>query len=106
MGRSDADMIADGKLSSYANVDLAEETIAKYMKDHKSEIINWSKNAPGGLFIDAGPNAISAAIDMGKVVGRGFDRTTGQVVNCTKARVVLTADGRGGWHIYTSYPTP
>jgi hypothetical protein len=112
VGRSDADIIAAGltpqgtaRLSSYSDVDMAEKVIAKFIQMKRNEIINWAKSNPSGMSINKGVNPVSEVVDMAPLaVGRTLD-SSGQVVNATKAVVVLVADGRGGWQILTSYPT-
>jgi hypothetical protein len=42
--------------------------------------------------------------DAGRVIGRSLRRGDTGAVDCTRAVIVLRADGEGGFYVLTAYP--
>lgn len=88
--------------STFATREAAERAVSEVVKLRAQEIAIWARSAAA----NAPPKAFTA--DLGRVVGQGVVRSTGQLTRMTAVRVVLrrtTIDGRL-YFVLTAFPVP
>jgi hypothetical protein len=88
------------RASSFSTLRIAESAVSKVMKTNAAKIRAWAQTSPASVLVLSG--------DVGKTVGYGVVRSTGQLVNMRKVMVVLRYKTYNGqpYFILTSYPIP
>ena len=91
-----ADKLGISAASSFLNAATAERVVSKTLAMRKSAINTWAQFAKN-------KQTIQFLYEGNEILGIGVRRSEGVVKNMYNAIVVLEADGRGGWHLLTSY---
>jgi Bacterial CdiA-CT RNAse A domain len=82
--------------STWTDRASAEETVAAALSAERGRVENWTRRG------DRRPN-LALHFDVGRVIGRSIVRGSDQSEPCTRAVIVLRADG-GGFYVLTTYP--
>lgn len=83
--------------STWTDRDAAEITIAEALRAERGRIDNWLRRGT--------PRANSALhYNAGRVIGRSLRRGDSRTVDCTRAVIVLRADGYDSFYVLTAYP--
>lgn len=83
--------------STWTDRDTAETTIAKALRAERARVDNWlRRGTPRGN--------LALHYNARRVVGRSLQRGANQTVECTRALVVLRADGFNSFYVLTAYP--
>jgi len=83
--------------STWTDRATAETTIAEAMHAERGRIDAWMRRGTPRSNLALHYNARH-------VIGRSFQRGYGQAVDCTRAVIVLRADGLDGFYVLTAYP--
>jgi hypothetical protein len=104
VGRSDAELQErlelEGNISaasSWTDRETAEEVVAEGLRAERGRIESWMRRGYRR------PN-LALHYDTGRTIGRSLQRGQSQVANCTRAVIVLRADGPDGFYVLTTYP--
>ena len=83
--------------STWTNREAAEETVAAALRAEQRRVERWiSRGYPRAN--------LALYFDAGHPVGRSLDRGADRAVDCTRAVIVLRADGPEGFYVLTAYP--
>ena len=82
--------------STWTDRAAAEQTVAAAIRAEHGKIENWTRRG------DRRPN-LALHFDARRVIGRSVVRGSEQSEPCTRAVIVLRADG-GGFYVLTTYP--
>jgi predicted small lipoprotein YifL len=104
VGRSDAELRERlehepniSAASTWTNRETAERTIAEALHVERGRIESWMRRGR--------PRTnLALHYDAGQVIGRSLRRGDTHAVECTRAVLVLRADGEGGFYVLTAYP--
>lgn len=104
VGRTDAELRE--RLSRERNISAAstwidqataEATVAAALRAERRRIENWMNRGT--------PRAnLALHYDAGHVIGRSLRRGDSQTVDCTRAVIVLRANGPNSFYVLTTYP--
>jgi hypothetical protein len=83
--------------STWTDRDTAEVTIAEALRAERGRIDNWLRRGTPRTNLALQYNA-------GRAIGRSLRRGDGHTVDCTRAVIVLRADGPNSFYVLTSYP--
>jgi Bacterial CdiA-CT RNAse A domain len=83
--------------STWTDLDTAEATVAEALRAERGRVENWMRR--GGRR----PN-LALHYDASRVIGRSLRRGDSQTVECTRAVIVLRADGPDSFYVLTTYP--
>lgn len=83
--------------SSWTDRETAEETVAEALASNRERIDNWIRRGYPR------PN-LALHYRAGRIIGRSLGRGEDRSVNCTRAVIVLRADGPDLYYVLTSYP--
>jgi hypothetical protein len=83
--------------STWTNSALAEETVAAALRDQAARISQWGARG------ERRPN-LALHYDAGRDIGRSLPRGASETVPCTRAVIVLKANGENGFYVLTTYP--
>lgn len=83
--------------STWTDLETAEETVAKALASESERIDKWIRRGYPR------PN-LALHYDAGRLIGRSLSRGADRAVDCTRAVVVLRADGPEGYYVLTTYP--
>ena len=83
--------------STWADRDIAEETVAAGLRAERGRIENWLSRG------ERRPN-LALHYSTGHTIGRSLQRGASESVPCTSAVIVLRADGLDGFYVLTTYP--
>jgi hypothetical protein len=104
VGRTDAELAERlererniSAASTWTDLDAAETTVAEALRAERGRIESWVRR--GGRR----PN-LALHYDAGRVIGRSLRRGDSQTVECTRAVIVLRADGPDSFYVLTTYP--
>jgi Bacterial CdiA-CT RNAse A domain len=104
VGRTDAELAERlererniSAASTWTDLDAAETTVAEALRAERGRIESWMRR--GGRR----PN-LALRYDAGRVIGRSLRRGESQTVECTRAVIVLRADGPDSFYVLTTYP--
>lgn len=83
--------------STWTDRDAAETTVAEALHADRGRIDRW---------LDRGARRSNLALhfDAARVIGRSLQRGASQAVDCTRAVIVLRADGPNSFYVLTAYP--
>jgi len=91
--------------STFRNKEVADRTIAKFVKENKSEIEAWLK--------DSSENQFQRNVEMNEIIGNVLKRGKGYAPNSksvqtSKATVYIVRDAYStqGWRVETAFPIP
>lgn len=99
-----AEMVAKGfktrAISTFPDLATAERAVSRGLRAHAQGIQTWAKNGGRADF--------TAELDLGREIGRGVMRSTGQIVPMTKVFFVLRMRAYNGMphYVLTAYPIP
>jgi Bacterial CdiA-CT RNAse A domain len=104
VGRSDAELRERlerepniSAASTWTDRETAELTIAEALHAERGRLESWIRRGR--------PRAnLALHYDARQVIGRSLRRGDTQAVECTRAVIVLRADGAGGFYVLTAYP--
>jgi toxin YxiD len=83
--------------STWTDRETAETTVAEGLRAERGRIENWMRRGY--------PRAnLALHYDAGRMIGRSLRRGEEQTVNCTRAVIVLRADGPDSFYVLTTYP--
>jgi len=82
--------------STWTDRASAEETVAAALRAESGKIASWTRRG------ERRPN-LALHFDAGRVIGRSIVRGSDQSEPCTRAVIVLRADG-DGFYVLTTYP--
>lgn len=83
--------------STWTDRDTAEITIAQALRAEHGRIDNWLRR---GM-----PRAnLALHCNAGRVIGRSLRRGDSHTADCTRAVIVLRADGSDSFYVLTAYP--
>ena len=82
--------------STWTDQAAAEETVGEALSTERGKIENWMRRG------ERRPN-LALHFDAGRVIGRSIVRGSDQSEPCTRAVIVLRADG-DGFYVLTTYP--
>ena len=83
--------------STWTDRETAERTIAEALRAERGRIESWMRRGR--------PRAnLALHYDAGRVIGRSLRQGDTRAVECTRAVIVLRADGEGGFYVLTAYP--
>ncbi|MES5097460.1 RNase A-like domain-containing protein [Agrobacterium sp. BA1120] len=90
-------------ISSFTGLRVAEEQISRALKVNQVRILQWSKTAPTGATLQP-----PIVFDAGRIVGHGVIRSSGQLQQMSKLRVVIKKESYNGMthYILTAFPVP
>lgn len=90
-------------ISSFTSLRVAEASISRALRVNQARIVQWSQNAAQGAKLE--PPII---FDAGRVVGHGIVRSSGQLQQMSKLRIILKKETYNGMqhYILTAYPVP
>lgn len=90
-------------ISSFSNIRVAEEQISRALRVNQARILQWSKTAPAGSKFEP-----TIVFDAGRAIGHGIVRSSGQLLQMSKLRLVLKKESYNGMthYILTAYPIP
>jgi len=104
VGRTDAELAERlehepniSAASTWTDLDAAETTVAEALRAERGRIESWMRR--GGRR----PN-LALHYDAGRVIGRSLRQGDSQTVECTRAVVVLRANGPDSFYVLTTYP--
>lgn len=83
--------------STWKDRATAEVTIAKALGAERGRIESWMRRGARR------PN-LALHYDAAEVIGRSLRRGDSAAVDCTRAVIVLRADGPNGFYVLTAYP--
>jgi hypothetical protein len=83
--------------STWTNRDTAEATVAEAFRAEQRRIDGWMKR-------DYPRANLALHYDAGRPIGRSLQRGREQPVDCTRAVIVLRADGPDSFYVLTTYP--
>jgi Bacterial CdiA-CT RNAse A domain len=83
--------------STWTDLDTAETTVAEALRAERGRIESWVRRGARR------PN-LALHYDAGRVIGRSLRRGDSQTVLCTRAVIVLRADGLDSFYVLTTYP--
>jgi hypothetical protein len=83
--------------STWTNRDTAEATVAEAFRAEQRRIDGWMKR-------DYPRANLALHYDAGRPIGRSLQRGREQPVDCTRAVIVLRADGSDSFYVLTTYP--
>jgi hypothetical protein len=83
--------------STWTDRERAEETLAEALASNRERIDSWIRRGYPR------PN-LALHYNAGRVIGRSLGRGEDRAVNCTRAVIVLRADGPDLYYVLTSYP--
>lgn len=88
-------------ISSFSNIRVAEEQISRALRVNQARILQWSKTAPAGSKFEP-----TIVFDAGRAIGHGIVRSSGQLLQMSKLRLVLKKESYNGMthYILTAYP--
>jgi hypothetical protein len=104
VGQSDEQLqerlLQEGEISAastWTDRETAEATVAEAVRAERGRIENWMRRGY--------PRAnLALHYDAGRVIGRSLRRAESRAVECSRAVIVLRADGLDGYYVLTSYP--
>jgi hypothetical protein len=104
IGQSDEQLLErllqEGEISAastWTDRETAEATVADAVRAERGRIENWMRRGY--------PRAnLALHYDAGRMIGRSLRRGESQTVECSRAVIVLRADGLDGYYVLTSYP--
>jgi len=83
--------------STWIDREAAERTVAEALRAERGRIENWMRRGY--------PRAnLALHYDAARVIGRSLRRGESQTVECSRAVIVLRADGQDSYYVLTSYP--
>jgi len=83
--------------STWTDRETGERTIAKALHAERGRVESWMRRGR--------PRAnLALHYDAGEVIGRSLRRGDARALECTRAVIVLRADGEGGFYVLTAYP--
>lgn len=83
--------------STWIDRDTAERTIAAALSAERERIDNWRKRGT--------PRTnLALRYDAGHLIGRSLHRGDSRSIDCTKAVIVLRAEGPEEFYVLTAYP--
>jgi hypothetical protein len=83
--------------STWTDRETAEVTVAEGLRRERGRIENWMRRGY--------PRAnLALHYDAGRLIGRSLRRGEAQAVDCTRAVIVLRADGPHSFYVLTTYP--
>lgn len=83
--------------STWTDRDTAESVVAEGLAAEGGRIENWMRRGY--------PRAnLALHYDAGRAIGRSLRRGDDKSVDCTRAVIVLRADGPNGFYVLTTYP--
>lgn len=83
--------------STWTDRAAAEETVGEALRVQRDRIQSWqARGYPRANF--------ALHFDAGKVIGRSMRHGDGQASPCTRAVIVLKADGEDSFYVLTTYP--
>jgi len=87
--------------STFSSLKIAEQVISKAIRLNASRITAWSQSARTG-------SKLALMNDAGMTIGQGVIRSSGQLVNMSKFRVVLKYETYNNkpYYILTAFPIP
>ncbi len=90
-------------ISSFSNLRIAEEQISRALRANQARIVQWSKTAAPGTTLQP-----PLVFDAGRVIGQGVVRSSGQLQQMSKMRIVLKKESYNGLphYILTAFPVP
>jgi len=104
VGRSDAELAERlererniSAASTWTDLDTAETTVAEALHAERGRVESWVRR--GGRR----PN-LALHYEAGHAIGRSLRRGDSQTVECTRAVIVLRADGPDTFYVLTTYP--
>ena len=104
VGQSDAALLARlarqrwiKGASTYINEAVAAQVISKTIATSRSTVTAWLKKAKAG-------DRLRLSYSGKEVVGRTALKGKTAVQNSTNARTILQSNGKGGYHVHTSFP--
>ena len=83
--------------STWTGRETAEETVGEALASNRERIDSWIRRGYPR------PN-LALHYNAGRVIGRSLGRAEDRAVNCTRAVIVLRADGPDLYYVLTSYP--
>jgi len=83
--------------STWSDRATAETTIAEAMRAERGRIETWTRRGTRR-------SNLALHYDAGHVIGRSLRRGYGQAVDCSRAVIVLRADGADRFYVLTAYP--
>ncbi|MBB3947272.1 hypothetical protein GGQ73_003238 [Rhizobium skierniewicense] len=90
-------------ISSFSNLRIAEEQVSRALRANQARIVQWSKTAAPGTTLQP-----PLVFDAGRVIGQGVIRSSGQLQQMSKMRIVLKKESYNGLthYILTAFPVP
>lgn len=90
-------------ISSFSNLRVAEQQISRALRVNQSRIAQWSKSAAPGSTIRP-----PLDFDAGQIIGHGVVRSSGNLLQMTRMRVLLRKETYNGMthYILTAFPIP
>jgi toxin YxiD len=83
--------------STWTEREAAETTVAGALRAEQRRVDGWMRRGY--------PRAnLALHYDAGRPIGRSLQRGEEQTVNCTRAVIVLRADGPDSFYVLTTYP--
>jgi Bacterial CdiA-CT RNAse A domain len=83
--------------STWTDIETAETTVAEALRAKQRRIDNWIRRGY--------PRAnLALHYDARRTIGRSLRRGDEQTVDCTRAVIVLRADGPDTFYVLTTYP--
>jgi hypothetical protein len=83
--------------STWTDREIAEITVAEALRAERSRVDEWMRRG-------ARRANLALHYDAGRVIGRSLRRGERRAVNCTRAVIVLRADGPDSFYVLTTYP--
>jgi Bacterial CdiA-CT RNAse A domain len=83
--------------STWSDRVTAERVVAETLRAERGRIESWMRRGPRR------PN-LALHYDAGRAIGRSLRRGGSQSVDCTRAAIVLRADGPDNFFVLTTYP--
>ena len=83
--------------STWTDRETAEETVAAALASDRERVDSWIRRGYPR------PN-LALHYNAGRVIGRSLGRGEDRAVNCTRAVIVLRADGPDSYYVLTTYP--
>ena len=83
--------------STWTDRETAEETVAEALASDRERVDSWIRRGYPR------PN-LALHYNAGRVIGRSLGRAEDRAVNCTRAVIVLRADGADRYYVLTTYP--
>lgn len=84
-------------VSTWTDLETAEETVTEALRANRERIESWMRRGYPR------PN-LALHYDAGRVIGRSLRRGEDRPVDCTRAVIVLRADGPDSYYVLTTYP--